>query len=385
MPSPYYPASPFPVPDVAVGVTVDTTTTLVTGGALDWHGRPDLAFPPQGWWVRVEYEATGHATNDGALAIYFSDDEGQSWTAKNTDLDGTAVAGFPLNPAGLAAGEDAFEPKLYDLPNGDILLHSWRYNHPTSGTGTNQWRSSDGGITWEDEGQINFVGLSAAEDDLAYATDDYFLGPDGAIYAGVRVYGQQDQEPSSVGIIKTADYGVTWEYVSTIVELTDFSSQGQQEVGLVYVEDGMGNGTVIAIVRDTADVLAVYKTVSTDLCLTWAALTDETAELGIFSRPRLFTRAGLKGWAHPELDPVLLLIGFVHQTPGSSTSRRIALAISRDRGDTWDVFYLDTTSEDGGYGIVAWSRLTDQYVALSYRGTLTAADTKQYRLTATGI
>jgi hypothetical protein len=383
---PYYPASPYPVPDEAIAVTVNATTTLLTGGAKDWHGRPDVAEAVQGWWVRVEYEASGHATNDGQLAIAYSDDEGQSWTAKNTDLDGNAVAGFPLNPAGLAAGEDAFEPKLYGpLANGDILLHSWRYNHPTSGSGTNQWRSSDGGITWVDEGQINFVGLSDADDDLAYATDDYFIGPDGALYAGVRVYGDQDQDPSAVGVIRSRDAGATWEYLSTIVAKTALGGHGTQELSLTYVEDGQGNGEVVALIRDTGTVTHTYKATSDDLCETWTAISDVTAELGIFSRMRFWTRAELRGLPRPELDPVAVGIGFIHQTPGSSTNRRIAVAVTRDRFETFDTFYIDTASEDGGYGTLRWSALTSEWVALNYRGTLTAADTKQYRLTIDGI
>lgn len=379
---PFYADPPYAIPDEPVAVNVDSTTTLVTGGALDWIGRPSIKRRSDGALIMVYYRATGHATNNGAIYIRFSDDNGATWTDENADLDGNPVADFPLNPT-VSAGEDAFEPWLYATQTDDeFILHTWRYDHLVSNGGTYQWRTIDGGVTWSSEGgPVQFAGLTATQNGKTYATDQDFLFGN-TIYSGARVYNDPDQVPSSQVLISTDDKGATWTRVSTVVSSVDLGGEGTQEMGITY----LGNSTILAIIRDTAGVTHTYSKVSTDMGATWGSLTDRTADFGITARQRVYHRAQLKGQANWWGDPVLIMTGFEHQTPGSSTSRRNAIWISRDAGDTWDgPHYLDTTSEDGGYSDIFYDADNDQWVVVSYRGTLTAADLKQYRLTIDGI
>lgn len=380
-------AEDFPIPPEAVAVTVDSTTTLVTGGTLDWIGRPSIKQRSDGVWIMVYYRATGHATNDGAIYIRFSDDYGATWTSENTALaadGGGAVSGFPLNPT-VTAGQDAFEPWLVADPNDPdtFLLHTWRFDYLVSNGGTYQWRTEDGGLTWSSEGgPLQFAGLTPTQNGKAYATDQDCSWPGSDIFLGARLFNDPDEVPASNLFCSTADEGTTYTRLATLVSAASLGGKGSHEVGFTRV----GN-SFLAIIRDTADITHGYKMVSTDLTgTTWGALTDITAEIGIFARPRLYTRAQLKGQANWWNDPILLLTGFVHQTPGTSTSRRNAICISRDAGATWDgPFYVDTTSEDGGYSDLKYDPDNDQWVVVSYRGTLTAADLKSYRLTIDGI
>lgn len=386
----FYAASPYAIPDEAVGLVVDSSTVLVTGsvGGLDWHGRPYVVRRPDGVLVMVYRSGTSHFSNDAVLHIRFSDDNGATWTDDDETLAGDAVIGFPMDvPTGnLMIGEGL----PFYAPNGDLLLHTWSYTG-TWGVdavpnGTWQSRSQDGGESWTaPEGPIDWENLTGAQDLKTFSTDQFFIGPDGILYGGARTYGNDSGGVSAVVLVTSDDSGETWVRKSTLVSTADLGGEGTQEVGLVYVEDGMGNGTIIAIIRDTADVTHGYKMTSTDLGATWSSLVDFTSEIGIFSRPKLYTRAGLKGLARPELDPVLILEGFIHQTPGSSMPRRIALGVSRDRGATFDTFYLAATTDDGGYGDVFYDEDNDQYVVPVYRGTLTAADLEIHRCSIAGI
>lgn len=384
--------SPF-YADVAaalIDVTVVSTTTLVTGGALDWIGRASIKRRSDDVLVMVYRRGSHHAINDGALYIKFSDDNGATWTAENTKLGGGAVSGFPMNPSTLTAGQDAGEGWLMVAPNGDLLLHMWRIDYTVSWGGTYQSRSTDGGETWSSApGPIQFTGLTVAQNSRAFATDDDFV-LDGTIYAGARVYVQNPDEAtygSAVVLIASDDNGATWTRESTLISSADLGGVGTEEVGLEYI----GNDEIIAMIRDTATITHGYQMIGTNLGAAdsdWPAApgTDVTTTAGILSRPRVYTRAHLKGEANWWSDPVLLMTGFVHQTPGSSHPRRSAVWVSQDRGDTWSrPQYIDASTEDAGYGDMFYDADNDEWVVVTYYGTQAAADLKQYRLTISGI
>lgn len=376
--------SAFSVPSEAVAVTVDSTTTLVTGGALDWIGRPSIKRRSDGALVMVYYRATGHATNDGAIYIKMSADNGATWSTENQNLSAAAVALFPLNPVPQTLSQDAFEPLLWATSTTDEwLLTTWNFDFNTSQSGSWLWRTTDGGETWTAEGgPIAFAGLTGTQNGKTYVTDEDVLDENGVLYGGGRVYNDPDEVPASLIFVSTEDKGVTWTRLATIVSSADLGGLGTQEMGFTY----LGSGRFYAVIRDTAAITHTYTSTSSDYGATWSAIADATSTFGITARQRVYQRARLKGQPHWWGDPVLLMTGFVHQTPGTSTSRRNAVWVSRDGGATWDgPNYIDTTSEDGGYSDMFYDADNDRYVVVSYRGTLTAADLKQYVLDIAGI
>lgn len=369
-------------PPSSLSVTVDATSTVSSGGTDDWHGRASIKRrPTDGALVLCYRTASAHSVNDGALHIRFSDDNGHTWTSEDTTLDGGAVSGFPMNPDELSSGEDAGEPWLYVAPNGDLLLHMWRVDYGTSLGGTYQARSTDDGHTWSAAtGPVQFDGLTEAQNGKTFATDDDFVH-DRTIYAGARVYQDADGHPASMVLVTSDDDGTSWARRSTIVSSTELDNMGAQEVGLEYV----GNDTIVAMIRDNEEV-ASYRRVSTDMGETWGTLDDVTSQVDIASRQRVYTRAHLQGLSGWWKDPVLVMVGFVHQTSGSSMPRRSCVWVSRDRGATWDgPHYIAAQTEDAGYGDMFYDETSGQWVVVTYQGTSDAADLNQYRLTIDGI
>lgn len=363
-------------------VTVDETTTITSGGgATDWVGRASIRRrPSDDALVMAYYRAEAHSTNKGALHIRFSDDHGATWTDEDETLAGGAVTGFPMNPAGSTQPPDAGEPQLYVCPNGDLLVHMWLVDYGVSTGGSWQSRSTDGGETWDTpDGPIQFAGLTSDQNNRTFSTDDEFvLGS--TIYAAARVYIDATNAAGASVLITSDDNGATWTRLSTLVSAAH-ESGGGHETGLEYV----GNQQIIAMIRDFPHT-ASYQIRSTDLGVSWGELTDVTAEVGIAARQRVYTLAHLRGEADWWEDPNLIMVGFVHQSSGSSHPRRSAVWLSPNRGADWDgPHYIDISAEDGGYGDVFYDPDNDQYVVVSYHGTLLAASLKQYRLTISGI
>lgn len=390
-------AAPDPEPEPPgpgeVGVTVDETTTLVTGtiSGKDWHGRAAIKRLNSGRLVMSYRDGTAHNVNDGSLHIKFSDDNGATWSAADELPDATPVDGFPMNPATLTAGQDAGEPWLYYFPETDrLVLHMWRVDYGVSNGGTWQSESEDGGATWTtSHGPIEFADptASASTHLRTFATDDDFIDEaTGDLYAVARIHTSVSAVAANQILIRTTDQGVTWERVGAatnprIVTSSEAGGRGGIEAGMEYT----GSGRIVCMIRDGFSTNS-YRRISTDMGETWGTLDNMTSTVGIAARQRIYTRAHLKGEADWWDDPVLIMTGFVLQTPGQSQGRRNAVWISEDAGATWSTpFYIDTASGDGGYGDIFYDDDNDQYVVVSYRGTLTVADLKQYRLTIAGI
>lgn len=362
-------------------VTVGSSATIASATG-QWFGRaavkviPPVSSDPNvnGVVILVYKESTAHQYNDGALHIRFSDNYGVTWSDEDKTLTGTSVTGFPMNPPDCVAGEDAGEGWLYIAPNSDLLLHMWRVNYGVTANGTYQSRSTDGGETWSTPAAVDFTGI--ADDAKVFATDDDFVY-NGVIYAGARVYDNATPSNSKNILIKSDDNGTTWDYVSDISNFTTDTI----EVGLEY----LGNNTILAILRDMNNTYT-YKATSMDMGATWSSLSDVTATLTASGRHRIYTRSHLRGGANWWQDPVLIMVGFQLMSPGNSQQRRNAVWISMDQGATWTgPLYLDTQSEDAGYGDIFYDPDLDRYVVINYQGTLDAAVVKQYNLIIGGI
>lgn len=355
-------------------VAISSTSTIGSGGTADWWGRSSVKRrPSDNALVLVYYRATGHADNDGALHIKFSDDDGATWTAQDTDLNGDAVSGFPMNPPDAAVGQDAGEPWLYVAPNGDLLIHMWRINYVTDADGSYQSRSTDGGETWTTPAAIDFTGITG--DSLIFSTDDDFVY-DRVIYAAARVWDDAAQSGGYTIFIKSTNNGGSWEYVSNITA----PGSDTQEVGMEYV----GNNRIVAMIRDLGNATTTQAT-SDDLGATWST-TEVTSTVQASGRHRIYTRSHLQGLDGWWKDPVLFMVGFELTEPGNTYPRRNAIWISPDRGTTWDgPHYLDTETEDGGYGDIFFDSANGRYVVVTNHGSVTAASLKQYNLTVTGL
>lgn len=372
--------SPFHIPDEAVGVTVDATTTIGSGGTNDWWGRSYVARRDDGVLVLIYRRGTGHGSATSDLHIRFSDDNGATWTAEDTTLDAAAVLGFPMTPS---AGEiNAGEGMPIVAPSGRLILLLWRVDGsgdwPQDPKGTEQSVSDDGGETWSAPVAVTFGGVSDQEH--TFATDDWFVY-DGVIYTCIRTYNLDSPTDAYASLIKSEDDGATWTKVSDITT----PGSDTHEVGLEYV----GNSCIVALVGSFNNDETI-QAISDDMGETWTTSDVTGTAASITRRHKLYTRAHLRGQANWWKDPVLVASCFENQTPGSSHPRRNAVLIgfwdSSSQTVTWDTLELiDSSTEDAGYGDIFYDTDNDQYVQLGYQGTLLAASLKQYRLSIAGI
>jgi hypothetical protein len=356
-------ASPFESAPAEAGASAALEATTGVRESVtepDWFGRPSVKTLSSGATVMVYYRGTAHSTNQGAVHICFSDDYGETWTAEDTDLNDDAVAGFPMNPPDADAGEDANEPWLVRYDDDTLLLFIWRINWGTSLHGTYQSKSVDGGITWTTPTAVTITG--SRDSNYAFLTNDHFE------LAG-RLYCAYED---AVDVIRccvayTDDKGANWAHLSVIGADTN-------EAALEYV----GNNTVVSILRASGSD-HTYIARSTNLATSWAAKTELTWRIPPIIRPRIKTRAHLKGEANWWEDTHLILWGGYMQ----GVDRVNCVSFSKDSGLTWTIpTVLDSPYFDASYGDILYNPTADTYEYLCYRGTSVNGPTQlvQYSL-----
>ena len=324
--------------ETPVFTRVSETTLWSTSGAKDWLGWPQLIKISSTRWIMTYVASTGHIDNDLTTTIHirFSDNEGATWTNENTKLGGGAVTGFPMM---------AHDPLIRTLgglliicPNGDLLFHQYDNTR-----GTYQWRSTDDGDNWTDEGRIQ-------DDPKFISLDDYKI--DGSdIYITVNY--TNNTEPWINRLYKSSDNGATWVMVS------EFETDGD-ECGLIIAP----NGDFIIVMRDH-DLVTTYQWRSTDKGLTWGPKTP-VASLYKLQRPRMV------------LDGANGIILHGRNYLGADLQNNV-LYYSNDNGITWSrrFFPYVTRTGDGNYNGYIIKDNGDYYM-ISYSGTKTAAGIKQF-------
>ena len=358
-------------------VIQDLGQTTLAAKPGRYYGRCALQELPDGTWFLVYHESGHHwryepqspPTLGGVLHVKFSVDGGRTWSDEDCHVDGKRVVGFPAWPDGAEPDNAAFEPSepwAYLAPNGDLVVHSLKDNFNTKRwDGTWQTRSSDGGKTWSKMQKIDFDGIDNDAD--IWAIDDHFVHQ-GVIYLGAREVRELWSGMRNL-LVKSTDNGHTWQLVSYVPEEMGITT----EQGLEY----LGEETILCVLN-SVDRLHTYRTYSRDLGKTWEPLADIAPQTGIWDRPRIFTAAHLRG--EPEWWNDRLILGASDQriTKGKSMPRRNCLWLSPDAGRNWQVFDLDSSTEDSGYGDMLYDHQRQRYVAILYHGTVDEAVLKQY-------
>jgi len=333
------------------GVSMDgfsrvSQQTLFSGsGSEDWLGR--TVFVDDGSkWVLVYRQAANHCCDTAAVMhIRFSTNEGASWTNADTFTNGSAVTGAPFSRHSTNAVAD---PVLMKAPNGDLLLHVGEVNSGGNPMGAYQYRSTDGGATWTDEGLIN-------NDTEIYSGQDYTT-VDNDLYAIFWKDAGSDGAPYQTLLYKSTDNGITWALVSPI------TTSGTDEGGIEYV----GSNTLLVVLRDTP-ASKTYQRISTDLGQTWGTQTDISSSVGVLQRPRMRIFSD---------EPNRVYLYGRDQLAGNDYT---VLYYTDNNGSTWSLkFYPDTTSyADTGYSDVLKQTDGDFYM-LSYGGTSGTSSIKEY-------
>lgn len=203
----------------------------------------------------------------------------------------------------------------------------------SAANGTYQYRSSDGGITWADEGKIN--------------NDSPLLMGGQAVNVGSVIHatfwidsGANLIAPFKTTLHKSADNGATWTWVSDVTSTAD----GTDESGLIW----LGGTTLLVAIRESAATKTYFRT-SSDLGLTWGPLTDKTANFGVLQRPK-FRYVGSR----------LYLFARSYKVGGSD----LVIFASDDNGTSWGAGYKfnGMAISDCGYGDVLERANNDLYM-----------------------
>ena len=118
-------------------ITLDSYTSdkiTPVGGADDWIGKNHLIKLSSGVFVSMTREGTDHSDPTGHPPdLRFSEDEGATWTARNTFTDGGAVTGLPT--VAVQAGADILETIIVESPGGSL----WMLVNEGERGGSNRW------------------------------------------------------------------------------------------------------------------------------------------------------------------------------------------------------------------------------------------------------
>lgn len=341
-------------------IYVETPVSVVSRSLLwsnsapnNWVGRTALA-ERNGVWIAV-YE-TGPSHNyhaDNRVHIRFSIDQGVTWTAEDTFTDGTAISAFAPH-----SGNSLGDAWILLAPNGDLLVHIPESQLPSTVIGTYQYRSTNGGKTWSDEG-------------LMWGSGDT-IDHDGGVIVGSDIYitGRTQSAFDVVdanNLYKSSNNGASWSLVSVISDVD--VDEGTGEAALAW----MGGTEFLTILRGTdSNADSSYLRRSHDLGLTWDALENFTTIMNGLKihRPRM-RRIGSR----------VYVVGRDWIGDASTFLDNNVLFWTDDGGQTWSPPSVLNTSPVVDSGYVDLLRRGDRsFYLLGYEGNYDAASVYAYEV-----
>lgn len=351
-----------------------------SGDTDGWFGRQSCVVRKDGVVVRSVREGSAHNVETyGIVHISFSDDYGETWTALDTNLDGSAVSGAPMRPNGAGSPSGNQRGPSHGLlilcPNEDIICQMWSSNYSSDNDGPHQCRSTDGGRSWSAAARITIGSLpGGVSSDRVFFGEGYTIDENGVIYACIRNYAVSSPQTEQTGVATSSDNGVTWTFKSWTTTTSNPSPRGTQEQCIEY----LGQGRFISLLREAANQDGWFS-YSTDWCTTWSTIVDVTAAMGIGStswlgRTIMMTRAHLMRKLNWWNDRLLIVTGFQGGTDDQSTGARRNGAWVGVIPEDYDLaniawygpYWLAAENYDGGYGCPFYNPITKEFVQLSY-------------------
>ncbi len=283
------------------------------------HLHPaDLIRLQNGDLLIMAREASEHYAPDGDVILLRSKDGGKTWGEKQViggikDLDEREGCGVQLRDGTIIVG--IFYNGNYN-PDGS---YGRKVREPEKGyLGTYVITSADNGHTWSAPNYIDTKGMPFTGTEGP--TDAPIEMPDGTLLMGVIGYHLDGDEKNNGSVmLRSADQGRSWRYLSTIASDDGGKMGGLAEPGIVRTK----TGRIIAGIRTPGSDNSIYMTWSDDDGKTWVPIrkTDlhgHPVDLIQLSDGRVMATYGIRV---PQ-----------HDTPGG-----IRACFSRDNGETWDI------------------------------------------------
>lgn len=320
-------------------VTTAAANLWTSSGSDDWLGRPVLADDGARWIAAYRAATSHYNTGGGKVHVRFSTDEGATWTNEDTWTDGSAVTGAPFGPHAADSNDNVGGAVIVVAPNGDILLFTGETG--TTG-GAYKYRSTDGGATWADEGQLYAATNIKSDDAFVYGSTIYISTLEAADKDGGW--------PVACALYASTDNG------ATITKLSDLPTNTYgNEFSTITLD-----GTNFVAVKREGDGVGTWISRSADGGLTWTdwAIIDEG--MYVVQKPVLRPLAG-----------GIMMVG----RQGRMTVDALYTVVwySPDSVRWGRKFFPDTTGfTDGAYCSVL-ERSDGKFYILTYGGTTAAA------------
>lgn len=297
-------------------------SVVYTNGYRHLHPA-DLIALDNGELLITAREATEHIAADGDVIMLRSRDRGKTWGDKmvignRKDLDEREGCGLQLRDGTIVMA--IFYNSIY-RPDGSYEF-GWetklKFGAGKRFLGTYIITSRDNGRTWSEPNFIDTKGMPFT--DTEGPADAPVEMADGSILMPVMGYNVRgDIKNQAAVILKSADRGKTWTYLSTIAEDPGNKLGHFQEPALVLTK----SGRLIAAMRNDGPAKALWTNYSDDGGKTWTApkespMIGHPADLTQLADGRVLCTYGVRPGTHGD--------------PGG-----IRAAFSHDNGITWDI------------------------------------------------
>ncbi len=306
----------------------ETWQGKVQGAAGNNSGDPAVAMGWNGRWY------INYITNPGGQGIAYSDNQGQTWTAKTV----------APNPGDLADKNHLTIDNSLTSPYEGYLYNVWTDFGGANDSEIVVSRSTDDGDTWSTRVPIS-TAVNAGSHNQGVNVQ---TGPNGEVYAVWAIYNSWPSDEGALGFAKSMDGGATWTPATRILQnirgIRTTETKKNHRVNsfpsmAVDISNSPDRGTIYVVWSNigtpgvnTNVGIDVYLIKSTDQGATWSAPFRVNQNTFGQGKEHYFP------WITCDPENGILSTIFYGDRNVSQTQVEVFCANSFDAGETWEDF-----------------------------------------------